>query len=223
MVIYMKHPPFINNGFFHVYNRGVDQRNIFSTSHDVKRFLESMNEFNTEKPIGSIYESSFLDPKVRFNRKKKRLINIIAYCLNPNHFHLILQQVRNGGISEFMKRLLGGYTWYFNNKHKRNGSLFQGTFKAKYIDSNEYLLHLSAYVNLNKQVHQLSGLTAKLSASSWDEYIEKILTSICNKNVILKQFNNVLEYKHFSESLLIDIIDKKQRFKELENLLLEET
>ena len=67
------------------------------------------------------------------------LVQIICYCLNPNHYHLLLKEIKDGGISEFMKRVGGGYTWYFNNKHKRSGTLFQGRFKSVHIKSNEQL------------------------------------------------------------------------------------
>lgn len=217
----MKHPKFANGEFYHVYNRGVDKRNIFADSYDLHRFFQSMDEFNVAEPIGSIYEASFLDPTVTSKRKRKRLVKIIAYCLNPNHHHFILQQVRENGVSEFMKRLAGGYTWYFNNKHKRSGSLFQGTFKAKHINSNEYLLHLSAYVNLNHRVHQLGGLTAKLTKASWDEYASNSSESFCEKKIILDQFSNRRDYKKFAEDSLIDIVERKQRDKEFGGLLLE--
>ena len=217
----MKHPPFVNTEFYHVYNRGVDRRQIFSDQYDLQRFLQSIDEFNVFEPIGSIYESSFLDQSILSKRKKKRLVNFIAYCLNLNHVHVIIQQVRKGGISELMKRLFGGYTWYFNKKHNRSGSLFQGTFKAKHIDSNEYLLHLSAYVNLNYRVHQLGGLTAKLCKSSWGEFIDGSANSFCNKNIILEQFRNVREYKQFAESSLKDIAERKKRDREFHEMLLE--
>lgn len=219
---YMKPRKFINGEFYHVYNRGTDHRSIFASQFDVKRFLQSLEEFNTTKPAGSLYAISFLESNVRLQRKKKRLVNIIAYCLNPNHFHLILQQVNKNGISEFLKRLTGGYAWYFNNKQKRSGVLFQGKFKAKHIDSNEYLLHLSAYVNLNNHVHKLSGPTAKLSVSSWDEYIGNTTTALCKKDIILEQFSDVEEFKEFAQNSLKDILERKERFKELQKLLLEE-
>lgn len=218
----MKPRKFINGEFYHVFNRGTDKRNIFVSQFDLKRFLKSLKEFNAIKPAGSLYAISFLEPNLQSQRRKKRLVNIIAYCLNPNHFHLILQQVNKNGISEFLKRLTGGYAWYFNNKNKRSGVLFQGKFKAKHIDSNEYLLHLSAYVNLNNFVHQLSGPTAKLSASSWDEYVDKTDTFLCKKDIILKQFGDVEEFKEFAQNSLKDIIERKERSKELQKLLLEE-
>ena len=212
MILVMKRPQFITSEYYHVYNRGVDRRKIFSDKYDLDRFFQCMDEFNSLNPIGSIYENTFLDDSVKAKRKSKRLVEFVAYCLNPNHYHFILKQVREGGISEFMKRLGGGYTWYFNNK--RSGALFQGLFKAVHVDTNEYLLHLSAYVNLNFRSHQLGGLTAKLVKSSWAEYTENFAESICTKKIILDQFKNKKEYKQFAEDSLADIVEKKQRDKE---------
>lgn len=208
---------------YHIYNRGVDKRIIFVDGHDMRRFFQSMIEFNTIAPIGSLYENSFLQLGSLTAKLKERLVNIIAYCLNPNHFHLILEQLVDGGISEFMKRLGGGYTGYFNKKHKRGGSLFQGVFKDIHIDSNEYLLHASAYVNLNDQVHQLGGETPELveSMSSWGEYMNKEIKGICEKEIILGQFKDINEYKEFAFSSLESIIQKKEELKDFDKFLLE--
>ncbi len=213
---------FVIGEHYHVYNRGVDKRIIFADTHDVHRFFQSMIEFNTVPPIGSLYENSFLQLGGETPKSGEKLVNIIAYCLNPNHFHLILEQLTDGGISEFMKRL-GGYTGYFNKKHERSGSLFQGVFKDVHIDSNEYLLHVSAYVNLNDRVHQLGGETPKLveSMSSWGEYMDKGIKGICEKEIILGQFKNVSEYKEFALSSLEAILKRKEDLKDLDRFLLE--
>lgn len=203
---------FVKGEFYHIYNRGVDKRNIFEDYKDLERFFESMREFNTIEPIGSLFEKSFGGPTIKLKHDKP-LVNFLAYCLNQNHYHFILEQVNDNGISEFMKRL-GGYTWYFNNKYGRSGSLFQGTFKSIHINSNEYLLHLSVYVNLNNKVHQLGGFTAK---SSWNEYINEEQNNFCKKDIILKQFNNISEYKNFAKESLKSIHKRK----EIEKLLLE--
>ena len=212
---------FANGEFYHIYNRGVDKRNIFTDRIDVQRFFKSMIEFNTALPIGSLYENSFQKLGGE-TAKSEKLVNIIAYRLNPNHFHFILEQVVDGGISEYMKRI-GGYTWYFNFKYKRSGSLFQGVFKDVHIDSNEYLLHVSAYVNLNDRAHQLGGETAKLveDMSSWSEYTEKEVEGICEKEIVLGQFKNVAEYKKFALSSLQSILERKADLKNLEAFLLE--
>ena len=154
----MRKEIFANNEFYHIFNRGNDKRNVFNDKFDFYRFLQSMHEFNLLEPIGSIYEYSFIKDEVKDRASKKgNLVNFVAYCLNPNHFHLILQQIADKGIEKFMQRLGTGYSKYFNKKYKKSGSLFQGTFKARHIDSNEYLLHLSAYVNLNNRVHRLGS------------------------------------------------------------------
>ncbi len=214
--------------FYHVYNRGVDKRITYSDRLDILRFLECMTEFNTADPIGSLYERSFDGDADGRKKKEKPLVRIVAYCLNPNHYHLLLEQVGEGGVSEFMKRLNGGYTTYFNNRHKRTGALFQGVFKARHVDTNEYLLHVSAYVNLNDRVHQLGGETPKpaakerVSASSWEQYESGKRTSLCDPRVILDQFKNQKEYLRFALAALEDIQQRKEETRDLERLLLEE-
>lgn len=209
---------------YHIYNRGVDKRIIFVDKYDIQRFLKSMVEFNAVDPIGSLYLSSLSQLRGETPQFSKKLVNVIAYCLNPNHFHLILEQLVDGGISEYMKRLAGGYTGFFNQKYERSGSLFQGVFKDAHIDSDEYLLHASAYVNLNDRVHQLIGKHTKLteSLSSWEEYSDGNVKGICEKKIILGQFRNVNEYKEFATSSIESIINRKNELKDFNKLLLEQ-
>jgi putative transposase len=209
---------FVEGEYYHLYNRGTEKRSIFNNSDDLCRFLKSLYEFNSFEPIGSIFENSFVKDK-----KKKKLVNIVCYALNPNHFHLLLTPLVENGIEKFMQRLGTGYTMYFNNKYKRKGILFQGVFKSAYIDSNEYLLHLSVYVNLNNKVHQLGGETSKLSKTSFGSYVsgkEDILLG--DTSIITEQFKNAKEYKNFAEEILSEIIERKKLLKELETLILEE-
>ncbi len=227
----MRKVPFISGEFYHIYNRGVDKRLIFHDQDDLNRFFQSMDEFNAVEPIGSIYENSFVKDKFgneASKLNKDKLVNIIVYCLNSNHFHLILEQVVDGGISNFMKRLGGGYTKYFNEKEKRSGSLFQGVFKAVHIDSNEYLLYVSAYINLNDRVHQLGNEASKLasklvkSKSSWSEYVEKDFSEFfCKKDIILDQFKNKKEYEKFARNTLESIIARKIEIKDMNEYLIE--
>lgn len=212
----MRNIRFANGEFYHIYNRGVDKRPIFLDQYDLDRFLQSMREFNSQNPIGSLFENSFRD-KTQLGNRVAKLVDIVAYCLNPNHYHLILMQRLENGISEFMHRLGTGHTQSFNIKYKRSGVLFQGKFKALHIDSNEYLLYLSAYVNLNNKAHQIKN---KMIKSSWDEYIDGN-NNMCAKDIILKQFDTPSEYKNFAESSLQDILGHKKLYKELEKLLFE--
>ena len=224
----MRNISFANGEFYHVYNRGVDKRVVFSDKSDMDRFVQSMEEFNVIEPIGSIYENSFKknklgNPTSKLAEEEEKLVNFVAFCVNPNHYHFLLEQLVDGGVSMFMKRLGGGYTKYFNEKNKRTGVLFQGKYKATHIDSNEYLLHVSAYVNLNDRVHQLGNPTSKLvkSQSSWGEYMRESKSNFCSKNIILEQFKNIKEYQRFAESSLENILERRVDLKEMEKYLLE--
>ena len=115
-----------------------------------------------------------------------------------------------------MHRLGTGYSKYFNNKYKRSGALFQNRFKSTHVDSNEYLLHLSVYVNLNDRFHPEFGRTASKRAwSSWNEYCKKNGLNFCRRDIILDQFNNQKEYEKFAEKILPDILERKKMEKEL--------
>lgn len=204
----------VDGEYYHVYNRGVDGRSITQGKFDSDRFLESLLLlFNCTELTGSIYAHT----KAQSIKKKEKdlpLVEIIAYCLNPNHYHLILKQVATRGIERLMQRVGTGYTKYFNETHDRKGSLFLGPYKAVHVDSNEYLLHLSAYVNMNDGVHKLSVRVKKLVRSSWDEYMGKGY-GMCQKDIVLSQFRGKEEYRAFvKESLFLSWqakIDQKER------------
>lgn len=211
----MHKTPFVVGEVYHVYNRGVDSRDIFNDVFDVERFEESIKMFNSILPIGSIYEMTF--EKTKKVRVDKPLVKIISYCLNKNHYHLLLEEIVDRGISEFMRRM-GGYTWYYNNKYKRDGILFQGTFKSVHVKSNEQLLRVFSYVSLNDRVHQLGGNTAKLVRSGWKEYINPEIDGFCSKALILDQFKSVKDLKSFCEEVLADILVHRKRKKEDDTL-----
>ena len=210
--------PKIETGeFYHVYNRGVDKRNIFSDTRDMDRFLRSMRLFNSDKPIGSIYRASFLlsGPTAQLEVNDK-LVNVVAYCLNPNHYHLIVEQLIDGGVSEFMKRLGGGYAQYFNEKNNRSGALFQGKYRYKHIDSDSYLRHLSVYVNLNFKVHQLSCRTAK---SSYEQYLKDTAGVndyvVENREIVLEHFETKRAYETYAKNTFVHIQQNKLDYKKI--------
>lgn len=206
-----------NGEYYHVYNRGVDKRLIFQDDFDLGRFLLSLREFNSVETIGSIYENSFRkNEKHQLGNPVSKLVEIVCYCLNPNHYHLILKQITDQGVSKFIKSVAGGYTKYFNEKYKRKGVLFQGSFRASHIDSNEYLLRASAYVSLN---NRFKTFIPKLSRSSWGEYMKKGNTLICTTEIILDQFKSLGEYESFALEALEDIKNNKLLQKELSDFI----
>jgi putative transposase len=211
-----------NNDIYHIYNRGVDKRMIFCDKSDFQRFLKIMEEFNAVDSIGGVYVHSLKKNQTR-KMKSIKLVNIITYCLNPNHYHLILKQVADNGISKFMQKVGTGYTMYFNKKYKRNGVLFQGRFKSHIAEKGDKLLKLSVYVNLNFKVHGLKrfGDSAfEFIKSSWGEYIEGIGNgnNFCEKDVILKEFKNKKEYEKFAQKKIREIIKERKDMKNVEAL-----
>ncbi len=224
----MRKTEFAVGEFYHIYNRGVDKREIFMRPADMARFFRSMEMFNMLEPIGSIHENYYAKKKfgglAAKSEKSGKLVNFVCYCLNPNHFHFILEQVAEKGIEKFMHRLSTGYTCCFNLKYKRSGGLFQGTYKAIHINSNEYLLHLSVYVNLNNEVHNL-GLGGLAAKSSWGEYSGsnklKKLKFCSNKEAVLGQFKNGEDYAKFARRSLESIKERKKMQREMEEYYLE--
>ncbi len=142
--------PLITDEIYHIYNRGVDKRQIFLNKNDYLRFYQTLNVFNVVTPIVNFDSALVLHKK---SIQSEKLVEILAYALLPNHYHLVLKQLVDGGISEFIKRIAGGYTSYFNLEQKRSGVLFQGKFKRVHIDTDEQLNYLLVYVNENHSVH----------------------------------------------------------------------
>ena len=194
---------------YHVFNRGVDKRSIFKAQIDLERFFDGMKNLNTIETVGHL-------ERCRNPVSTNPLVNLIAYNLNPNHFHLILKQVAERGIERYVHRLTVSHSKYFNLKYDRTGTLFQGRFKAILVDTNDYLLHLSVYVNLNDKAHARGG-RLRLSKSSWGEYVDETREEICEKSIILNKFKNKDEYRKFAEKTLRDIINKKIFLEELGN------
>ncbi|MBI5138302.1 MAG: transposase [Candidatus Vogelbacteria bacterium] len=213
----------VEDEYYHVYNRGTDHRAIVQDKYDSDRFIDSLIAFNSVEPIQSIYWNEYERNKMGFEKQgnvnQKKLVEIICYCLNPNHYHLILKPISKNGISEFMKRI-AGYSRYFNERYKRSGSLFQGKYKVKHLDSNDYLLHASAYVNINFKVHDIHEPALKLVRSSYDQYFSDS-TGICVTDIILDQFSNTAEYIKFCNDSLELMKQRKVEDKEFKKLLLE--
>lgn len=138
--------------------------------NDLKRFVLSVKEFNTIEPVGSIKDLMLQKNSDIGRPNLKPLVSIVCYCFNPNHFHFILKQEVDNGISEFFKRLLGGYTKYFNLIHERSGSLFQGRFKSNLIDDDGYFLKIRPYVHLNYLIHNIPKEKRHLVLASEKEY-----------------------------------------------------
>lgn len=135
--------------YYHVYNRGTEKRLIFVNDTDRIRFLSLLYLCNNKSPTRrSDYLNKSFEQLLEIPREQT-LVDIGAYCLMPNHFHLLLHEHTKDGISILMQKLSTAYTMYFNKRYKRNGSLFQGRFHAEHSSNDNYLKYLFAYIHLN--------------------------------------------------------------------------
>lgn len=215
-----------NDHFYHVFNRGVEKRIIFSNRRDYKRALETAKyyqyqnlpcrfskflEFNTDTR-NSLYQSIISN--------NKRLVDIVAYCFMPNHFHFLLKQNTTKGISTFIANFTNSYTKFFNTKYERDGHLFQGVFKAVLIEEDSQLIHLSRYIHINPVVSLLIDITSlgSYEFSSYHEYISPDQEGLCIKDMILGNFRNTEDYKSF----VLDQVSYAQELSKIKHLLIEE-
>ena len=197
---------FENDVFYHVYNRGVDKREIFMDKEDLKYFLDRIQDFNSNESLGGVYKQGYLKNQKR-RSKASPLVEVIVFALVDNHFHLILKQKEIGGVSKFLHKIGTGYTKFFNKKYKRNGSLFQGKFKAVEIKTEGRMNYLSAYVNLNDKVHKINK-NSKLIKTSWGEYT-KNSNGICIINDVIGNFKSKQDYEKYAKSQLRDILEER--------------
>ncbi|MSU54711.1 MAG: hypothetical protein EXS48_02685, partial [Candidatus Staskawiczbacteria bacterium] len=150
----LRKDPFITGEYYHIYNRGIDKRVIFKSKKDYERFVMLLYIANSNS------DSFHLDNLInrqnkKFNEilslgKNNPLVSIGAWCLMPNHFHLLVKQEVDGGITKFMRKIGTGYSMFFNIKYERSGSLFGGPFKSKLIGiDDDYMKHLFGYTHIN--------------------------------------------------------------------------
>lgn len=197
---------FVDDQVYHIYNRGSEKRQIYDIRGDYKRFLKALRYYQLEGPkpkLSHFSEFSLLKPN-----PSKKIVEIISYCLMPNHFHLMLKQIREGGVTEFMRKIGNSYTKYYNIKHNRIGPLLQGEFKAVLVESDEQLIHLSRYIHLNPYAAYLCKNLEQYEWSSYREYV-KDLNGVCFKELVLSLFKCPADYKKF-------VLDQADYARELE-------
>ncbi len=179
--------------FYHLYSRGVDKRLIFLDDSDRNRFVRLLYVCNGTKPV--VYRTIQGNSLDSINTGDK-LVAIGAYCLMPNHFHILAKEIEEGGIGKFMSKLLTAYSSYFNKKYERTGALFSSEFKASHVSEDPYLKYLYAYIHLNP---------VKIVDPNW---IDKGLSNkeIAKTFINRYPFSSFLDYAGFNreESLILN-------------------
>lgn len=198
----MERPSFIND---EIYNRGVEKRNVFLDNRDYFRFIRGLFEFNDILPSLNLYRR--FQPTTAVGSptsNKDNLVDILCFCLMPNHYHLLLRQKVDSGITEFMRKIGTGYTNYFNLRYQRVGSLFQGKFKAIHISKESHLLYLPHYIHFNpldltlpewrkKRLYNINIALEFLKSYRWSSYLDYIgkrnFPMITNRQFILQLYS----------------------------------
>ena len=214
---------FVEGEFYHIYNRGTDKRTIFQDLDDYQRFQMLLYVANDTKSINvrdlmraeiNPYERTRMSP----------LVAIGAYCLMPNHYHVLITPLQEGGASLFFQKLSTSYSMYFNKKYERTGTLFEGKFKSQLADDDRYLKYIFSYIHLNpvkllqpdwkevgiKDKDRAAQYLKKYTFSSYKEAIGEVRreSSIVESKLFPNYFENfehaereIQEWLSFSPSL----------------------
>jgi len=233
---------FVKGGIYHIFNRGVEKRNIFQDDADRWRFLQGLYLFNDdgnstnilwrlENERGGLNFKTLKNFVEKESRERKPLVKIMADCLMSNHYHLILQEVEDNGVSTFMHKIGTGYTGYFNKKHGRVGGLFQGTFRAVPVKMDLYLQYLLVYLNVVnpgelvepklkergvKNIDLVIKFATEYPWSTHQEYLKKRDSIIIDKGLLGDFFPTRAKYREFAKNILL-----AKKFETINHLSLE--
>ena len=182
--------PFEFGEWYHCFNRGVDKRNVFENEHDANRFLMLLYLANGVESVGLYNIQKPMLKKVLQSHRGNQLVSIGAYCLMPNHFHLLLKEVTDGGISIFMRKLGIAYAMYFNAKNDRVGNLFIRPFRSRHVGTDRYFQRVLEYIHCNP---------AELYESGWKS------GKVRNLNLLEKK---LVEYPYSSFGSYVNMKDR---------------
>ncbi|MBI3954642.1 hypothetical protein HY333_01215 [Candidatus Collierbacteria bacterium] len=220
--------PLVTGEIYHVFNRGIDGRSIFTDESEYRRALISLwlGSFrscsHSPSQFCALSEEERAKVKDRLRTDQAKLVDVLTYCLMPNHFHFQLRQGCDGGISRYMANFQNSITRFRNTRHKRVGQLLLTQFKAVRNETNEQFVHVNRYIHLNphtggviKDVNDLK----KYQWSSLREYLELTAkeNKLCDGNLIISQFKNIDAYWSF----VADHADYQKSLKEIEKLTLD--
>jgi len=218
--------PLITEEVYHVVNRSFSGQPIFVSVRDYGRAQELINYYRNDNLLHRYSQFLKFSKEIQtglfkeYKNKKDYLVEIIAYCLMPTHFHFLLKQVKDEGIVRFVANFSNGYAKYFNIKNGKRGPVFEGRFKTVAIRTDEQLVHVSRYIHLNphtsSKIETLSGLE-DYPYSSFREYLGETKENICDKELVLGQFKSKEQYKKF----VFDNADYQRELDKIKRLTLE--
>jgi putative transposase len=193
----------VAEGYYHVYARGLNRQKIFREAADFEKFLRLFARYLSLEETKNINGVSFPN---YYNR-----IELLAFCLMPNHFHLLIYQRQQGVMAQFMRSLLTSYSMYFNKKYKRTGPLFESRYKASLITEDAYLEHVTRYIHLNPRdwrYYDYSSLPYYLQQIS-DEWVrpERISSRFADPAAYLEFVQDYVQNKELLDILKHELAD----------------
>jgi putative transposase len=190
----------VSDEYYHIYNRGNSKQKNFHDNEDYFHFMAILFACNST----SNFRAGILakDESPYDFEREKRIVSIGAYCIMPNHFHILITQKEEGGISKFMQKVATAYVMYYNKKYNRTGGLFEGKFKSEHSSNDIYLRYLFSYIHLNpvkliQKDWKENGIKNKKYAL---EYLEKYKYSSYLDYLGIKRIQNkILNIEDFPE------------------------
>ena len=219
----MKREKIAQGEHYHLLNRGVNKQIIFHDAGDYNRFLFLIIYFQSQinfPQIGRLVKEFVKHPMLDIGQQvvKERTVELVAFCIMPNHFHLIIKEIEDLGISAYMQRVLNAYSKYYNTKYQKSGHVFQGPYRVVHIVDDRQLLHLSAYVHRN--VREISRWYNKEDQYQWSSYQDFVNENrwgnLLSPAIILDQFKTQDKYRDFISTSLTKI--SKEELDYLKNL-----
>ena len=218
---------FAPGSYYHVFNRGNGKQNIFLDNNDYEFFLLRLRENLFPKhaiPLKTVFKGiqgieAGSKSHTVYARKllPENSFDLVSYCLMPNHYHFLIKQNSDISVAKLISKVCTSYSKVFNKKYEKVGHLFQDKFRAVLVDSNEYLVWLSAYIHGNPKVAGLVKDLIDYPWSSYNAYLDNRKDNLCKKDIVLSQFDKISDYKKFVDEAISLIFEKK----ELENMLLD--
>ena len=201
--------------YYHLFNRAVNKQVIFHDVRDYARFLFLILYFQSEikfPQIGRIVKefvkSRAFDTGDEQEISKNRTVELVAFCIMPNHFHLIVKELEEGGIADYMQRVLTAYSKYYNVKYEKSGHVFQGPYRVVHIENDRQMLYLSAYVHRNPR--ELKGWLSREGSYPWSSYTDFVERNRWSKllmpDIILGSFKGPEKYKKYLKTSMAKMI-----------------
>src|SRR3989339_7490 len=215
--------PLVESQIYHIFTKSIAGFRIFNSDYDFERMLAAVCFYAVENPPSKF--SLFIENRSNLEEVKSqalsvdsvKIVEILAYCLMPTHIHLVLKQLKPGGISKFVNVILKSYSKYFNVRYKRKCPLWEGRFRSVLVETDEQFLHLTRYIHLNPVSISLADNPEDWKSSSYEEYIGRVE----DKNRICAFYDYLdmdqSSYKKFVE----DRIDYQKELEQIKHLIIE--